>query len=354
MKIQSAFAALLLLVSCAAPKDPTAFTLNANVEGLDGETLFIQYGQNDTTYISDSVVVADGKFVYEGKVEIPASQMMVSLGKLRAITRESKFSALWIAPGDISLTIDTSDWHKPVVTGSAPQLESEELANLGDKTFADFVKEHPDSYVAAYQMRFNVGRNSYEENLEIYNSFSENMKQNHEAIKELKAEIDVLAKVQPGAEAPDLVGPDLFGSASGEGKDIQFADTIRLSDYRGKVVLVDFWASWCKPCRASMPHVLECYKKYHDKGLEVFCVADNDSNPSQAIEAAREDGTTVFHHTKRGLVFNGRKADMSKDISKLYAVHYLPTKYLVDREGKIVGKIGDDAELDKALEELFK
>ena len=79
-----------------------------------------------------------------------------------------------------------------------------------------------------------------------------------------KKEIDALEAVLPGKPAPDLI------NRNPEGKEI------KLSDLKGKVVLVDFWATWCGPCVASLPHIQELYNKYHDKGFEVFCVADND------------------------------------------------------------------------------
>lgn len=158
------------------------------------------------------------------------------------------------------------------------------------------------------------------------------------------------ADIQSGNEAPAFKGKNVYADK----------DSIALADFKGKVVILDFWASWCAPCRASMPHVLECYNKYHDKGLEVLCVADNDETPDEAVRAIEKDGTGAFYHILRGLVkltdkegkFDGYNRD--HDIFGLYNIDRIPRKFLIDREGKIVFMVESDEQLDKALEELCK
>ena len=126
-------------------------------------------------------------------------------------------------------------------------------------------------------------------------------------------------------------------------------------------VLVDFWATWCGPCVASLPHIQELYNKYHDKGFEVFCVADNDSSEDEwkNFIAGSKVGMQNYHHILRGLKTltdeNGEFVgfDRSNDQSDKYAVHYLPTKYLIAADGTIIGKIGTDEELDSILAEIF-
>ena len=163
--------------------------------------------------------------------------------------------------------------------------------------------------------------------------------------KEVAKELETLARVQPGEPAPDFAKEDVNGKP------------FRLSDLRGKYVVIDFWASWCVPCRKSNPHMKEMYAKWHDKGLEYVYVADNDSNPDNWRKAIKEDGLEAFHHVLRGLKVDrsngGYKFDRTNDISEKYAIHFLPTKYLIDREGKIVGKFESD-ELEAKLKEIFE
>lgn len=108
-----------------------------------------------------------------------------------------------------------------------------------------------------------------------------------------------------------------------------------------------------------MPHVKDLYNKYHDKGFEVFCVADNDSNPDEWKEAVASEGIDGFYNILRGLKTikdtNGRTVDFdrSNDQSEKYAVHLLPTKYLIAADGTIIGKMGPNEELEAKLAEIF-
>ena len=218
------------------------------------------------------------------------------------------------------------------------------------RVYAERVKEYREKYpttaLAAQFLRMETGRMSLDKMKEVYNKLDETAKQTTSA-KEIAAEIATLERVAPGNPAPEIAKNDLV-----TGKPFS------LSSLKGKVVLLDFWASWCKPCRASNPHVKALYDKYHKKGFDVVYVADNDSNPEEALKAIEQDGIKKYHHLLRGLKTkrdaNGKMIgyDKSEDVSEKYAIHYLPTKYLIDRDGNIIGKV-DDATLDTKLKEIF-
>ena len=210
----------------------------------------------------------------------------------------------------------------------------------------DYVKKYPSSALAANFLCMNTGRMTLEQLKEAYNKLDETARQTS-AGKEIAAEIATLDRVAPGNPAPEIAKNDLV-----TGK--PFA----LSSLKGKVVLLDFWASWCVPCRKSNPHVKALYEKYRKKGFDVVYVADNDSRPEEALKAIDQDGIRKYHHVLRGLKTlkdaNGKMTgyDKSEDVSEQYAIHFLPTKYLIDREGKIIGKVTDE-ELDAKLKEIF-
>ena len=209
-----------------------------------------------------------------------------------------------------------------------------------------YKKKYPTTALAAQFMRMDSGRMSLEQLKEAYNKLDATAKETS-AAKEIAAEIATLDRVSPGNPAPEIAKNDLV-----TGK--PFA----LSSLKGKVVLLDFWASWCVPCRKSNPHVKALYEKYRKKGFDVVYVADNDSRPEDALKAIEKDGIKKYHHVLRGLKelkdANGKMTgyDKSEDIGEKYAVHFLPTKYLIDREGKIIGKVTDE-ELDAKLKEIF-
>ena len=209
-----------------------------------------------------------------------------------------------------------------------------------------YKKKYPTTALAAQFMRMDSGRMSLEQMKGVYDKLDATAKETS-AAKEIASEITVLERVMPGKPAPEIAKNDLV-----TGK--PFA----LSSLKGKVVLLDFWASWCVPCRKSNPHVKALYDKYNKKGFDVVYVADNDSNPQEALKAIEQDGIKKYHHVLRGLITkkdaNGRMIgyDKSEDVSERYAIHFLPTKYLIDREGKIIGKVTDE-ELDAKLKEIF-
>ena len=225
-----------------------------------------------------------------------------------------------------------------------------ELMKPLQKIYADRQKEYMEKYpstaLTASFLRTMLSRMSFDEIKEAYGKLDETAKETTSA-KEMANEIATLERVMPGNPAPDIAKDDLI-----TGKPFS------LSSLKGKVVLLDFWASWCKPCRASNPHVKALYEKYKKKGFDVVYVADNDSRPADALKAIDEDGIKKYHHVLRGLKElrgpNGERMgyDKSEDVSKLYAVHFLPTKYLIDRDGNIIDKV-DDETLDAKLQEIF-
>lgn len=142
------------------------------------------------------------------------------------------------------------------------------------------------------------------------------------------------SKVAIGAIAPDLEYPDPDGKMR------------KLSDLRGKVVLLDFWASWCGPCRRENPNVTKIYAQYHDKGFEVFSVSlDSDASSwKRAIEADK-------------LVWPNHVSDLKKwqsQAAATYGVRSIPSTFLLDKEGRIVQRDLRGADLERAVKQLVE
>ena len=136
-----------------------------------------------------------------------------------------------------------------------------------------------------------------------------------------------------GMEAPEIEMADRDGK------------TRRLSDLRGKVVLIDFWASWCRPCRMENPNVVRLYGQYHDKGFEVFSVS-LDNNRDAWLKAIEDDHLAWPNHVSdlRG---------WSSAAGRLYGIQSIPATVLVDPDGKILARNLRGKDLENKLKEIF-
>jgi peroxiredoxin len=140
------------------------------------------------------------------------------------------------------------------------------------------------------------------------------------------------AGVAVGRPAPEISLPTPDGT------------TLNLSDLRGKIVLIDFWASWCRPCRMENPAVVAAYKKYKDKGFEILGVS-LDRDKAQWLGAIEKDGLTWPHVSD--LKF------WQSEAAKTYSVHSIPYTVLVDAKGNVIAERLRGAALDRKLAELL-
>jgi thiol-disulfide isomerase/thioredoxin len=142
----------------------------------------------------------------------------------------------------------------------------------------------------------------------------------------------LFAQVTIGQEAPEISLPNVAGN------------TVALSSLKGKIVLLDFWASWCGPCRAANPGIVKLYKKYKDQGFEVYAVSLDESK-KKWINAIKRDKLTYTQ------VIDMNVWDSNVAIN--YGIEAIPTNFLIDKTGKIVAIDLDGAALEEALKALL-
>ncbi|MDR3007327.1 MAG: AhpC/TSA family protein [Sphingobacterium sp.] len=208
----------------------------------------------------------------------------------------------------------------------------------------DFIVNNPDSYVSSHLMLYMMSRIDLNEVERLYAGLSDRVKKSADGM-EVSNHIREVKSGSPGSKAHEFRATDIDGKS------------LALADYRGKYVLLDFWASWCVPCRKSNPHLISIYNKYKDKGFEIIGVADDDNNEKAWRKAVDQDKIMIWRHVLNGMKVNDGQYDRSRAIANNYGVSSLPTKVLVDPNGMIVGRYSSgsekDDDLDNKLVEIF-
>lgn len=193
-----------------------------------------------------------------------------------------------------------------------------------------FVAKHPDSYVSLDLIK-GIAKGDFDAttNVELFKKLSPSVR-NYPSAKKITAFIEGNVKFGIGAVAPDFTQNDVDGQP------------VRLSDFRGKYVLLDFWASWCGPCRAENPVVVKAYEKYKSRNFTVLGVSlDNPGKKDAWLQAIKKDGLawTQVSDLK----------GWQNEVAKLYQVKSVPRNLLIDPDGKIIAKNLRGKALDEFL-----
>ena len=199
-----------------------------------------------------------------------------------------------------------------------------------------FIAQHPDYEVSLRALNEVIGHlpEDVPSLKKLYAKLDKSLQQSEAGIK-TKSLLDKFDAVSIGRPAPLFTAADTLGNP------------VKLSDYRGKYVLLDFWASWCGPCREENPNVVKAYQQYKDRNFDVLSVSLDQPGKRDAWIKAIHDDQLSWTHVSDLKYWNN-------EVAQLYMVKSIPQNFLIDPKGKIIAANLRAEALSKTLEELIK
>lgn len=365
------------------------FTLNGTITGRDTGKIYFSYSDEGIVH-RDSALIKNGKFVFTGYISEPAFATL-SEKQHFSIDYKYHFDGFYIDTSRMNVSLQQENFKDAKLTGSRANAEYSILNALMNPLFdsvnhykrklynatidnsqdsaslkyyqalaknglINFTKEHPNSIVSIFPLlRMNQFGISEDSIFSLFNLYSDKVKSGS-TYKTARGYILDKINSETGRPAPSFTRTDINGNI------------LNLSDFKGKYVLLDYWASWCAPCRAYTPHIKELYNKYHSKGLDVIAISC-DMKYDDWQKAFRKDSMQMFYNilsfTKSDMEFLKNKphsemldASMKGELRVLYNLTPIPADILIDKNGIIIGRYAPDdsprEDLDKKLKEIFR
>jgi peroxiredoxin len=324
----------------------TEFVINGTVTGFpDGTTVELLNGQTGATELT--TVLTANKFSFKGKVERPEFKIIL-------FTRQPPYITVFMDNSDIYITGDKATIDKAKVTGSESHTAFEKFNNslepyqsvfaeggeydsaktaIAMDIIRDFVHTHTASAITPLAIvRFNQIADDILKTEELYNLLDTSIKAS--AMGQYIARLIADDKINgTGTVLPDFAQPDTSGVP------------VSLSSLRGNYVLVDFWASWCGPCRQENPNLVAAYNKYKSKKFTVLGVS-LDKTKQAWIDAIQMDALTWTHISDL--------QGWSNSVAQQFQIFSIPQNYLIDPDGKVVGKNLRGAALERKLAKVLR
>lgn len=343
----------------------TGYTLEGNITGLaDGPLQLKKVYDGKVLY---ETTAKDGKFTFKQEGKFIGDKVLLTGGGIKGRVE------LYIEPGkikvegDVAKGIQTSgtpsnDANNHYMKEVAPveqkikelrlQINAEKDKATKDKLQADLgyqyervfyplrkstAKKFNNTILAAEFLSAGTGELTYSDMKALLAGLDPKTPENWYTNR-LKKRCEILGKTDIGQKLPDFTLPDTSGN------EVTFSKSLK-----GKIVLVDFWASWCAPCRAENQNVLKLYNQYNKDGFSVISVSIDDKK-DKWLKAIVDDKLTWFHVSS--LV--GWDCPVANNLGVAYGMSGVPYTLLVGRDGKVIGHNVRGEKLEQKLAEIFK
>jgi peroxiredoxin len=369
-KILVALAAIVLLAACKT-KDANnleggTVKLKGTIKGMDTGWLEMLVPSRENQKV-DSIKIVKAAFEY--KLDVKEPDLLV----MRVAGTQGGELAFWADPGTVTITANKdSMWSSKIEAGPTQVLYKEvetkvktimdkgqalypaymaaqqsqnmaemqriqgqlELLQEESKVFViDYAKKHKGSVLSAYLGLVYLGQPGSETAMKnLYDSLAPGVQKTFFG-KKMNEIVAAAVATSEGAPAPEFMMNDVNDKP------------VSLSSLKGQVVLIDFWASWCAPCREENPNVVKAYNAYKDKGFTVLGVS-LDKGKEEWVKAIADDKLTWTHVSDLKYWDNAA--------AKLYKVQSIPANFLLDKEGRIIGRDLRGPALEAKLAEVMK
>jgi peroxiredoxin len=331
-------------VAVASNEVAAGYVISGATEGYEDGTV-VDLLNGNTRMPETTTTISKGKFIIKGKVDMPDF-------KLLTFNKSSSFVLLFLDNSNVSITLKKDDFDKASVSGSPSHNDFMEYSQISKpyeplfqgqpadpamaqkciSVLTEFVDQKRNAFITPLAI-FRIHQlNSDKDMMErLFSLLSDEVKASsigsYIAQQIAEAKKDPMGKVIPDFEQADVDG-----------------NMVSIKSYRGKYVLIDFWASWCGPCRGENPNVVAAYNKYKDKNFTVLGVS-LDKTKGPWVDAIKKDGLTWQQVSDL--------KGWSNAVAQMFGIQSIPQNFLVDPSGVVIGKNLRGADLEQKLESIL-